>query len=77
MTPGLKCAEPGRCNAAPVFQVENLERINGPITWPKWLDEATGRVNPDWEAEMMKIRIAFWTPLGARMIKRTIKYDVN
>ena len=82
-----KCATAGRCNAGPVsnrarqqkvpLEAIEDERSHAPIVWPRHLDEDSGRVNPDWEAEMMRARIAFWQPLGARLLWRSTTYSIN
>lgn len=74
MTPGLKCAPQGRSNSAP--SLLDYERCNAPIVWPAHLNE-DGRVNHEWAVEMMKIRIQFWTPLGARLVWRTTTFSTT
>jgi hypothetical protein len=75
MSPQQACANEGRCNAGPFIPKEEYERCNAPIVWPKFVDEDTGRVQDFWAEEMMKIRLAFWKPLGARMIWRHTEYN--
>jgi hypothetical protein len=72
-----ECAIQGQRNAAPVPSVNPSlwERNFGPIVWPAHLDEDTGTVNQAWTDEMMKQRMQFWQPLGARMIWRTVVFN--
>jgi hypothetical protein len=88
MAPQEKCANAGRCNAAPSsstrvrqeripVEPKQYERCNAPILWPRMLDEDTGMVDVYWAKAMRENQIKFWSNLGSSLMWRWTTFRIE